>query len=131
MADLLANKMDHKAKSSCILYNGYDKELFDNIQKNDVKNVRFIMSHIGLMGPTQRLDSFIFALKKGQYQSYLKTEIIPSSGQVDEKHKQLLKTQLPEITITYEGFKPRKEALALIENSDLLLLLPKWLEKPN
>lgn len=121
MADLLKKKMQHHEKLH-VLYNGYDKEMFEGIEKRTSKNELFTISHIGLLGDTQRLDSFIEALKKANID---KSKIlIHLAGSVHPNHLDKLKADLPNVQFIHQGFLPRKEALTLMKNSDLLLLCP-------
>ncbi|MFM9943675.1 MAG: glycosyltransferase family 4 protein [Bacteroidia bacterium] len=121
MADLLRKKMKNPEKLH-ILYNGYDKEMFEGIEKRSTKNNQFIISHIGLLGDTQRLDSFIEALKKVDID---KSKILLHlAGSVHPVHLEKLKTDLPDVHLIHKGFLPRKDALTLMKNSDLLLLCP-------
>ena len=46
------------------------------------------------------------------------------AGSVHPVHLEKLKTDLPEVHLIHQGFLPRKEALTLMKNSDLLLLCP-------
>jgi glycosyltransferase involved in cell wall biosynthesis len=121
MADLLKKKMEHPEKLH-VLYNGYDKEMFASIEKRSTKNSSFVISHIGLLGDTQKFDSFIEALKSinlpvNQVQIHL-------AGSVHPIHLEKLKTELADFEIRHEAFLPRKKALELMKNSDLLLLCP-------
>jgi glycosyltransferase involved in cell wall biosynthesis len=121
MADLLKKKMEHPEKLH-VLYNGYDKEMFASIEKRSTKNLSFVISHIGLLGDTQKFDSFIEALKSinlpvNQVQIHL-------AGSVHPIHLEKLKTELADFEIRHEAFLPRKKALELMKNSDLLLLCP-------
>jgi glycosyltransferase involved in cell wall biosynthesis len=121
MADLLRKKMKNPERLH-VLYNGYDKEMFEGIEKQTSKNVLFTISHIGLLGDTQRLDSFIEALKISDIDA--SKILIHLAGSVHPNHIEKLKTDLPEIKFIHQGFLPRKEALTLMKNSDLLLLCP-------
>ena len=121
MADLLRKKMKNPERLH-VLYNGYDKEMFEGIEKQTSKNVLFTISHIGLLGDTQRLDSLIDALKKADVDT--SKILIHLAGSVHPNHLEKLKTDLPNVQFNYQGFLPRKEALTLMKNSDLLLLCP-------
>lgn len=121
MADLLRKKMKNPEKLH-VLYNGYDKEMFEGIEKRTVKNELFTISHIGLLGDTQRLDSFIEALKKADIDN--SKILIHLAGSVHPNHLEKLKSDLPNVQFIHQGFLPRKEALSLMKNSDLLLLCP-------
>jgi glycosyltransferase involved in cell wall biosynthesis len=121
MADLLRKKMKNPERLH-VLYNGYDKEMFEGIEKQTSKNVLFTISHIGLLGDTQRLDSFIEALKISDIDA--SNILIHLAGSVHPNHLEKLKTDLPNVQFIHQGFLPRKEALTLMKNSDLLLLCP-------
>lgn len=121
MADLLRKKMKNPEKLH-ILYNGYDKEMFEGIEKRTTKNELFTISHIGLLGDTQRLDSFIEALKKADIDT--SKILIHLAGSVHPIHLEKIKTDLPNVQFIHQGFLPRKDALTLMKNSDLLLLCP-------
>lgn len=121
MADLLRKKMKNPEKLH-VLYNGYDKEMFEVIEKRTSKNELFTISHIGLLGDTQRLDSFIDALKISDIDA--SKILIHLAGSVHPIHLEKLKTDLPNVQLIHQGFLPRKEALTLMKNSDLLLLCP-------
>ncbi len=121
MADLLRKKMKNPKKLH-VLYNGYDKEMFEVIEKRTSKNELFTISHIGLLGDTQRLDSFIDALKISDIDA--SKILIHLAGSVHPIHLEKLKTDLPNVQLIHQGFLPRKEALTLMKNSDLLLLCP-------
>ncbi len=121
MADLLRKKLKRSEKLH-VLYNGYDKEMFEGIQKRTAKNELFTISHIGLLGDTQRLDSFIEALKKADIDT--SKILIHLAGSVHPIHLEKIKADLPNVQFIHQGFLPRKEALTLMKNSDLLLLCP-------
>lgn len=121
MADLLRKKMKNPERLH-VLYNGYDKEMFEGIEKQTSKNALFTISHIGLLGDTQRLDSFIEALKRADIDA--SKILIHLAGSVHPIHLGKLKTDLPNVQLIHQGFLPRKEALTLMKNSDLLLLCP-------
>ena len=121
MADMLKKKMQNPEKLH-ILYNGYDKEMFEGIEKQTIKNDRFTITHLGLLGDTQRLDIFMEALKKASIST--SKVMVHLAGTVHPVHLDKLKTDLANFQIKHQGFVPRKEALALIKNSDLLLLCP-------
>lgn len=121
MADLLRKKMKNPERLH-VLYNGYDKEMFEGIEKRTSKNELFTISHIGLLGDTQRLDSFIEALKISDIDA--SKILIHLAGSVHPVHSEKLKTDLPNVQFIHQGFLPRKEALTLMKKSDLLLLCP-------
>lgn len=74
------------------------------------------------MGDTQRFDSFIEALKISDIDA--SKILIHLAGSVHPIHLEKLKTDLPNVQFIHQGFLPRKEALTLMKNSDLLLLCP-------
>jgi len=121
MADLLRKKLSRPEKLH-ILYNGYDKEMFENIPLNSIKNELFTISHIGLLGETQRFDSLIDALKNSSLDP--KKIRIFLAGTVHETYINRLKQELPNIHFDHKGFVPRQEALSIMKNSELLLLCP-------
>jgi len=121
MADLLRKKLSHPEKLH-ILYNGYDKEMFENVALNPQKNTLFTIAHMGLLGETQRFDSLIEALKSSGLN--LSNIRIYLAGTVHQTYIDRLKQELPEITIEHQGFIPRAEALSVMKNSELLLLCP-------
>ena len=121
MSDLLRKKMKNPERLH-VLYNGYDKEMFEGIEKRATKKEFFTISHIGLLGDTQRFDSFIEALKISDIDA--SKILIHLAGSVHPIHLEKLKTDLPNVQFIHQGFLPRKEALTLMKNSDLLLLCP-------
>lgn len=126
MAELLRKKMQNADKLH-ILYNGYDKEMFEDLEVKPEKNELFTISHLGLLGDTQKFDIFIEALKKAGI-SHSKMQII-LAGSVDEVHLNKIDIELSDFNILHKDFLPRKEALSLMKSSDLLLLCPPMVGK--
>jgi len=121
MADLLKKKLTNPSKLH-ILYNGYDSEMFEDIPDPIEKNKCFTISHFGLLGETQRFDRFVNSLKKASIMaSKIKINLV---GKVDKVHLHKLKSELPDIELNHTGFMPRKDALTLMKQSNLLLLCP-------
>lgn len=124
MADLLRKKLSQPDKLH-ILYNGYDKEMFENIPLNSTNNEHFTIAHIGLLGESQRFDCLIDALKiSGLDQTKIRIFL---AGTVNDTHINRLKQELPNIQVEHQSFVPRKEALSIMKNSELLLLCPPML----
>jgi len=121
MANLLQKKMEDPKKLH-ILFNGYDKAMFETIENRFLKNALFNISHIGLLGDTQRFESFIEALKASKLNA--RQVQINLAGTVHPVHLEKLKTELAGFQVVHETFLPRKKALELMKNSDLLLLCP-------
>lgn len=121
MASLLGSKMKNPGKLQ-ILYNGYDHELFDEIKGNRLKNNRFTISHIGLLGESQRFESLLAAIHhSGIDRNTLQIEL---AGTVDAKHRKVIREEFPGLLVNEHGFVNRKTALTLMKTSDLLLLCP-------
>lgn len=119
MGDLLSKKMENNQKLK-ILFNGYDHEMLDSIEKKNSKNEKFTISHLGLLGSTQRFDSFLKALEISETDiSKIKIQL---AGNVFEEYLQSIKSK--NINLGYSNFLQRKDALSLMKNSDLLLLCP-------
>ncbi len=121
MANLIRVKMK-TTENLHILYNGYDHEMFDSLEKKALKNDKFSISHIGLLGHTQRFDVLINALKNSKLD--LSKLSLHLAGSVHQSHLDKLNTDLVGVQLIHEQFLPRKAALSLITKSDLVLLCP-------
>lgn len=124
MAELLKKKMLEYAKLK-VLYNGFDDELLKTINLKTVKNQKFIISHLGLLGSSQRFDVFIGALIESGIE-LSQTEII-IAGNVHQPFLEKLQNLPEKPELKHFDFLPRKEALSIMKNSDLLLLCPPML----
>lgn len=119
MAKLLLKKINNSEKLK-VLYNGYDHELLQSIENNKHKNIKFTITHLGLLGSTQRFDSFINALLCSKID--MSDIQICLAGKVDTKFLNSLNEN--KINVTHHNFLERKTALTQMKNSELLLLCP-------
>lgn len=120
MAELLKSKMGMD-KSPQVIYNGYDQALFDGIKTPTEKN-KFVITHLGLLGPSQKFDVFMHALKQSGID--LSKVELRLTGSVYGGHLELLKGSLPELNLIQQKFLPRREAVESMVSSSLLLLCP-------
>ena len=121
MANLIRVKMK-TPQNLHVLYNGFDHEMFENLETKKSKNEKFSISHVGLLGQSQRFDVFIDALKNSSINlSKIKIHL---AGLIHPLHLDKARTDLPQVELSHEEFLPRKLALELMNSSDLLLLCP-------
>ncbi|NUM32602.1 MAG: hypothetical protein HUU47_09810 [Bacteroidetes bacterium] len=119
MGELLLKKIEDKSKLK-VLFNGYDSQMFDEIERKKEKNEFFTISHIGLLGKSQSFGSYVKALiMSGIDLSKIKIHL---AGNVHSEFIELLKSN--NINYVCNSFLPRKDALTLMKNSDMLLLCP-------
>jgi glycosyltransferase involved in cell wall biosynthesis len=121
MADLLRPKIVNKSKLH-VLFNGFDANMLEGIEKQVEKNKKFVISHIGLLGESQRFDVLIEGLKKSAID--VSKVLIHLTGSVHPSHLNILKNSFKDLEFIHQGFLPRKEALTVMKNSNLLLLCP-------
>jgi len=107
-----------------IITNGYDEEDFEFAvpERNDGK---FLITHSGSLYRQRSPASFIFALKKVLASLPALKERIEFhlAGNVDSHVRELLADEEINDIIRWRGFISHKESIALIRQSDLLLLV--------
>jgi glycosyltransferase involved in cell wall biosynthesis len=130
MADKITSASPRSAKQlqdigandvSCIYY-GYDEDDFKNAKQN--KNVKFNITHAGLLGIDRKPDGLFEALQflKKKYPSFNSTLEITLVGQVDYEVLQTFKSFGLQKNLNQLGTISRKNVIDIILNSWVLLL---------
>lgn len=106
-----------------VIYWGYDNNDFEDLKKNELP--KFTISHVGLLGEDRVSESFFKALGElsEEIDDFINKFELIFIGTVTNKVNQLvLENKLDKIT-NIKPQVPRKEALNLVLNSDINLLL--------
>lgn len=103
------------------IYNGYDKNDFDNV-KFSLDPACFTISHIGMLSDSQPITAFLYAIKsfydnKNPICKYLKLRLI---GNVSPEIIKEIKIVVPELSFEHIGYVQKKEAISYMFSSDLL-----------
>jgi glycosyltransferase involved in cell wall biosynthesis len=121
MKQHLIQKGSIDANKVFYIYNGYDKNDFENVDFfTDPEH--FTISHIGMLSDSQPINSFLLALKslyeiKHPICKYLKLRLI---GNVSTEKINEIKTVVPDLLVEHIGYVQKKEAISYMLSSDLL-----------
>lgn len=121
MKNHLIRKGDIDANKVFYIYNGYDKNDFENVEFS-INPEHYTISHIGMLSDSQPITSFLYALKsfydsKHPICKYLKLRLI---GNVSPEKIKEIKAIVPDLLIEHIGYVQKKEAISYMFSSDLL-----------
>lgn len=105
------------AKNVDVIYYGYDETDFENLKKEPSKT--FDIVHIGLLGQDRNPVQFLKLIGETTYKNPIRLLL---AGQIDVSIAQELDLLKSKIAVEILGTIPRREALQLAVNADLLLL---------
>lgn len=102
------------------VYNGFDSEVIKDLVAN--RSDRLTITHIGILGESQPITSFLRALsqlfrEEPSIQEELKLQLI---GRVSEVIIKEVKEITPWLLLEVKTYVPHKEALQYMKNSDIL-----------
>ena len=121
MKQHLIQKGNIDANKVFYIYNGYDKDDFENVEFF-IDPSYFTISHIGMLSDSQPVISFLYAIKsfydiKHPICKYLKLRLI---GNVSNEKIKEIKEIVPELLVEHIGYVQKKEAISYMFSSDLL-----------
>jgi glycosyltransferase involved in cell wall biosynthesis len=121
MKNHLIRKGDIDANKVFYIYNGYDKNDFENVEFS-INPEHYTISHIGMLSDSQPITSFLYALKsfydsKHPICKYVKLRLI---GNVSPEKIKEIKAIVPDLLIEHIGYVQKKEAISYMFSSDLL-----------
>jgi hypothetical protein len=115
----------HTHKPIHVITNGYDQEDYESVGERHIySNDTFILSHIGVMSPTQNPYSLWIALKQlvEELPSFREKFILKLTGEVDHGILQHVKDAGLEKHLIHTTYQPHKKAIEAQIEADLLLL---------
>jgi len=105
------------------VYNGYDQDAFEGLQRTPDKD-HFTICHIGILSDNQPVTAFLNALQKfllkhdNKISSSIRLKFV---GKVSPGIMQEINMLVPGIEAEIISYLPHKEALIHMQNADLLL----------
>jgi len=121
MQKLLQQKSSDTNKISYV-YNGFDEELFSRIKVEGFSEKEYIITHVGVLGEGQPIDSFLKALDfihkdQPEITSRFKLKLV---GKVSDVIVQRIKNICPWLSYELIGYVKQEEAIRHMMNSHLL-----------
>lgn len=104
------------------IYNGFDEELFQKIARNKLSTDKIVITHLGLLGESQPITSFIEGLKAviQQKPELLAKVRLRFIGKVSEVILDDIKRVFPELETETIAYMPHRQAMEEIVNSHVL-----------
>ncbi len=118
----LKREFENRAKKIKVVYNGFDE---DDIPKSEKKrNKKFTISYVGNFKPNQNVEMLWKSVKRLDQEKSIKDRfLIKLTGNVDQTVIKSIEDHKIDHLIAYESYKPHKEAVKDMANSDALLFI--------
>ena len=121
MKEHLQEKLKSEKDKFFFVYNGYEEESFEKIQRRKSKD-KFVVCHIGILSTSQPITALLTALSKAYKENdeickFLKLQFI---GKVSSEIINEVKEIIPDVEFDIINYLPHKEALEYMINADLL-----------
>lgn len=121
MAELLKGKTEKDQRVEYV-YNGFEHTAFENVPAGQ-KTDEFKICHIGILGESQPITSFVSALKKLHEQDKSSAEKIKLQiiGKASGRILTEIEKELPWLKKEIVAYVPHQKAIEYMVNADLLL----------
>jgi glycosyltransferase involved in cell wall biosynthesis len=122
LRELLLKKIPSTENKISYIYNGYDQGLFEDLKANK-SDVKFTMTHVGVLSDSQPLTPFIIALSllfKNETNISSKFKLI-LIGNVGNENINSIKSIVPELEIELIPYVQHKLAIQHMLDANLLL----------